>query len=424
MVMNAKDWVGLIEEVYRLEDDDASWLKRLLEHAAPLSKRGFWPTIGTYRYTPSNLELERSAALGPTHAHDILAASMQVQTPVVSHFFRSGPAVTSLSETLYTREPDLATVVQQITDGVVHDKLVVKGLTGQGHALILCWLFSERIAPTAQERHRWQCAASHLGAGLRLRETARMLTLESPQVEAILDGAGKPYEVRAAARHPGARDALRMAVCRLDRLRTSQGRSDPDRALAAWEGLVQGRWSLVDHFDSDGRRFVLAIRNDPRFPDPRGLTMRERQIAEFIGQGHSCKEIGYMLGISPSAVTNCTTRAVRKLGLSSLTELAAFFSPTGPRATLAESVVRGDTLLIGVYPLVRADHMAKLTGAERAVLAAMLAGSTNRDIARRRNCSEHTVANQVQAIFRKVGARSRSELPVRLQQNPSGHTET
>lgn len=424
MVMNTKDWVGLIEEVYRLEVDDDSWLKRLLEHAAPLSKRGFWPTIGTYHYTPSNLELERSAALGPTHARDILAASMQVQTPAVSRFFRSGPSVASLSETLYTREPDLARVVQQITNGVVHDKIAVKGLTGQGSALILCWLFSERIAPTAQERHRWQCVASHLGAGLRLREFAQTLDLDSSSVEAIFDGSGKLHEAREGAERPSARAALRGAVFRLDRLRTRRGRNDPDRALAAWEGLIQGRWSLVDHFDSDGRRFVIAVKNDPRFPDPRGLTLRERQISEFIGQGHSGKEIGYMLGISPSAVTNCTTRAVRKLGLSSLTELVAFFSPNGPRATLAESVVHGDTLLIGAYPLVRADHIAKLTGAERAVLAAMLAGSTNRDIAQRRKCSEHTVANQVQSIFRKVGVHSRSELPLRLQQNPSGYTET
>ena len=131
MPMYAKDWVGLIEEVYRLEDDDDTWLICILEHAASLANRGFWPTIGTYHYTPRNLKLERSTALGPAHARDILAASMQVQTPTVSHFFRSGPAVASLSEALFTREPDLAAVVQQITNGVVHDKMAVKGLTGQ-----------------------------------------------------------------------------------------------------------------------------------------------------------------------------------------------------------------------------------------------------------------------------------------------------
>ncbi|MGE0646075.1 MAG: LuxR C-terminal-related transcriptional regulator [Nitrospira sp.] len=420
--MNTTDWVGLIEEVYRLEDDDDTWLNRVLEHAASLGSRGFWPTIGTYQYTSRNLKLVRSAALGPAHARDILAASMQVQTPTVSHFFRSGPAVTSLSEALFTREPGLAAVVQQITNGVVHDKLAVKGLTGQGSALILCWLFSERTVPTVQERHRWQCAASHLGAGLRLRESLQTLNLDSLLVEAIFDSAGKLHDARQGAERQTARAALRRAVCRLDQLRTRQGRGNPDRALAAWEGLVQGRWSLVDHFDSDGRRFVLAIKNDPRFPDPRGLTLRERQVSEFVGQGHSCKEIGYMLGISPSAVANCTTRAVRKLGLSSLTELAAFFSPNGPRATLEEYGVHGDRLLIGTYPLLPADQVVNLTDAERAVLAALLAGSTNRDIAQRRNCSAHTVANQVQAIFRKVGVHSRSELAVRLHGNPSACT--
>ncbi len=413
--MNTKDWVGLIEEAYRLENDDDTWLNRVLEHAASLASRGFWPTIGTYQYTPRNLKLIRSAALGPAHARDILAASTRVQTPTVNHFFRSGPSVTSLSEALFTREPGLADVVQQITNNVVHDKLVVKGLTGQGSALILCWLFSERIVPTAQERRRWQCVASHLGAGLRLREFTQTLNLDSSPVEAILDGAGKLHEARDGAERPSARAALRRAVCNLDQLRTSQGRSDPDRALAAWEGLVQGRWSLVDHFDSDGRRFVLAIKNAPRFPDPRGLTLRERQVAEFIGQGYSCKEISYMLGITRAAVTNCTSRTQRKLGLSSLTELAAFFANSGPRVTLAESVVYGEKLLIGTYPLLPANQVANLTDAEREVLAALLAGSTNRNIAQRRNCSEHTVANQVQAIFRKVGVHSRSELAVRLQ---------
>ena len=64
-----------------------------------------------------------------------------------------------------------------------------------------------------------------------------------------------------------------------------------------------------------------SLRNDASFPDPRGLTDRERQVAEFLGQGHAMKEISYMLGISRSAVNNCTTRAVHKLGLGSLAEL-------------------------------------------------------------------------------------------------------
>jgi DNA-binding NarL/FixJ family response regulator len=403
MVMRTKDWVGLIEVGYALDGDDDAWLNTVLDHAASLGN------------TPQHLHLDQVATLGPAHAGEILKASLAVKTTTVNHFFRGGPAVTSLSEALYAYEPALAAVVQQLSDGAVHDKLAVKGLSGQDRAVIICWLFAEQVTPTAQERHRWQCIASHLGAGLRIRGLAHALDLDAVPVEAILDGGGKVYEARAGATAPSAREALREAVCRLDKLRTEHSRRDPDQALPAWEGLVRGRWSLVDHFDSDGRRFVLALKNDPSFPDPRGLTERERQVAEFLGQGHAVKEISYMLGISRSAVSNCTTRATHKLGLSSLAELAAFFAPSGLRATLAESAVDGDTLLIGSFPLITDAQLVDLTDAERTVLAYLLAGSTYSDIAQRRDSSEHTVANQVQAIFRKLRVRSRSELAVRLQ---------
>lgn len=414
-MMRAKDWIGLIEVVYALDGDDDVWLGNVLECAGALSNRGFWPTIGTYHYTPRHLYLDQIATLGPERASEILKASLAVESTTVSHFFRGGPAVTSLSEALYAHEPQLAGAVQQLSDGAVHDKLAVKGLTGDDRAVIICWLFAEQVTPTAQERHRWQCVASHLGAGLRVRGLGRALDLESEPVEAIFGADGTIHEARSGATPVSARETLRRAVHRLDRLRTKQGRSDPDEALAAWEGLVRGRWSLVDYFDSDGRRFVVALKNDPSFPDPRGLTDRERQVAEFLGQGHAAKEIGYMLGISQSAVNNCTTRAACKLGLSSLAELAAFFAPTGLRATLAEAAVLGDTLLLGSYPLIPAAQVQDLTDAERGVLAHLLAGSTNRDIAVRRDSSERTVANQVQMIFRKLGVHSRSALAAQLQ---------
>jgi len=32
---------------------------------------------------------------------------------------------------------------------------------------------------------------------------------------------------------------------------------DPEEALRLWQGLIRGRWTLIDWFDTDGRRFVL-----------------------------------------------------------------------------------------------------------------------------------------------------------------------
>src|SRR5690606_21041948 len=51
-----------------------------------------------------------------------------------------------------------------------------------------------------------------------------------------------------------------------------------------------------------------------------------------------------------------------------------------------------------------------LTGAEKAVLAGMLQGLSNNEIAHRRGARPRTVANQVQAIFRKTRVCSRAEL--------------
>ncbi len=413
--MKQRDWVALIEAGYSLEGKNESWLKNVLDHAAPLCNRGFWPTAGVYDYTPTSISVGPTRTQGPSKAKKFLELSLQLNTEAVSQFFRQGASVSSLSEAIYAREPDVGLAMQQITKGVVHDKLAVKAMTGQGSALIMCWLFSKTTTPTKLERKRWPLVASHLGAGLRLRTFVESLALDSAPVEAVFDPSGKLQEARCDAKKSFARERLREAVQRIDKVRTRAGRSDPDAAMYAWEGLVQGRWSLVDHFDTDRRRFVVAIKNDPGYRDLRGLTMRERQMAEFVGLGKSIKEICYTLGVSQSAVRNCTIRAQQKLGLSSLTELAGFFSPTGLRARLAEVSIQGEDLLVGDYPLINEDRVKILTEAERAILIDLVAGSTNSDIAKRRNTSGYTVANQIKAIFQKFHVSSRSELAAQLQ---------
>jgi DNA-binding NarL/FixJ family response regulator len=215
---------------------------------------------------------------------------------------------------------------------------------------------------------------------------------------------------REAAASKSARELLRTAVRKADKARSAGGRLNADEALKAWEALIRGRWSLVDHFDSDQRRFVVAVRNDLRSLDPRGLSLRERQVVEYAGQGRSAKEIGYLLGAPAASVENSLRRAQAKLGLRSRVELTAFFAPHGLRAQLAEIVVGEDTLLMGATPRLDETKLAGLTSAEREVTALLIAGSTNHDIAQRRATSARTVANQVQSVFHKMGARSRGEL--------------
>ena len=417
--MNSKDWVALIEAGYSLEGNMDSWLKQVLAQATPLFNGGFWPTIWTYDFTPTTVQIRNATTRGPFNAFKFLANTLKAPSEMIEYVFRSGVQVDSMSEALSRWPEDQRALARRIVaknSGVlVRDWLGVKALTGQCSGLGMSNHYLKTVTPTTLDRKRWPLAVSHLGAGLRLRALAESLSLDSEPVEGIFDAGGKVYEARDQVMGRTTRETLREAVRRIDRIRTRQGRSDSDAAMEAWEGLVDGRWSLVDHFDTDRRRFVIAIKNDPTYPDPRGLTMRERQVAEFVGLGHSSKEISYTLGVSQSAVTNCTARVQHKLGLNSLAELAAFFAPSGLRAKLAEVAVNGEHLLIGAYPLINEDHVQGLTEAERSVLAHLIAGSTNSDIAQRRNTSEYTVANQVKEIFRKLEVSSRSELAARLQ---------
>ncbi len=114
---------------------------------------------------------------------------------------------------------------------------------------------------------------------------------------------------------------MRDAAVRADRARGELRRTDPDEALKIWKALVQGRWSVVDWFDSDGRRFVLALPNPPDVIDPRGLTEREMQVVTYAVYAHSNKMIAYQLGISRPRVSSLLQSAMKKLSIRTHAEL-------------------------------------------------------------------------------------------------------
>ena len=167
---------------------------------------------------------------------------------------------------------------------------------------------------------QWTCIATHLAAALRLR---RSLTVRaSEDGESVID----PSNSRIAhavgpAKAEAAQVALRSAVRAVDRARSHVGRADPLSATELWRGLVAGRWTLIERYESDGRRYYVAHRNEPQSPALRALTLRERQVVAYAIQGQANKLIAYALGINPSTIANHLTSAQRKLGVRSRTEL-------------------------------------------------------------------------------------------------------
>ncbi len=69
-----------------------------------------------------------------------------------------------------------------------------------------------------------------------------------------------------------------------------------------------------------------------------------------------------------------------------------------------------DELMAVSVPVLAPGRVASLTEAERAVVARVLEGASNAEIAAERGTSARTVANQLAAVYRKLGALGRAEL--------------
>jgi DNA-binding CsgD family transcriptional regulator len=174
----------------------------------------------------------------------------------------------------------------------------------------------KRTSPSAKMCHTWGRVAAHVAAGNRLR--ARLRTAAQPTSgEAVLSAAGKIEHAEEAAKTKDSQRALRDAAKAVDRARGKLRRSDPDAALAEWKGLVAARWTLVDLFDSDGKHYLVARRNDALSLGLDVLSARERQVLGFVALGHPNKLVAYELGLSASTVSVLLHRAARKLGVSS-----------------------------------------------------------------------------------------------------------
>lgn len=93
-----------------------------------------------------------------------------------------------------------------------------------------------------------------------------------------------------------------------------------------WEALASTRWTVVDHFERDGRRYILAEEHEHGSGSaaPK-LSARERQVLTNAALGHSNKEIAHALGLADSTVRVLLTRAARKLRAASRLQLVERF---------------------------------------------------------------------------------------------------
>src|SRR5262249_12723536 len=126
-----------------------------------------------------------------------------------------------------------------------------------------------RVRISRDQRETWARVTRHLAAGYRLRRT---LAEGQRAPEAIWTSTGEACHAEADAL--GARADLQRAVLKFEEAR-GRLRSTPDEALHLWRPLVSARWSLLEEFERDGKRFIVARRNEAA-SGREALTSREQ----------------------------------------------------------------------------------------------------------------------------------------------------
>lgn len=403
--------MDLVEASYRLDGSEATWLETIVEHAGPDLDTG----NGVYAFTGDesvpNLQksptfVERS--LPPA----VLArlAELNAGAPNALFDLLRNRLVTcgGLEQVLGASSPVVAQFRGLMSSVGVADGFCMFAQDAEGGSLTIASLAPTAVAPSPRVRGIWQRVGLHLVAGLRLR---RKLAAQKTQRAALMSPNGAMEDASSAiANDAAARRALTEAVRAMDQARGSALRDSPERALDLWRGLVAGEWSLVEHWEQDGRRYIAAYPNRPGMRDPRALSPTEKSVLRYLALGAATKEVCYALGLSEKTITGCITSILKKLRVGSRVELTSLLAAS--RGTLFDVPLgddRIDVLALDVVPA-GAAGLEALTDAERAVAQFIARGWSNARIAASREVSVSTIGKQVRTIFDKLGVESRGQV--------------
>lgn len=310
------DPIRLIETAYTYVLGEKEWLTMLVGASAPYDvgrgvlactvELGAQPRVRTLEASDAAAEVAGSIAAFVENVPPKLAGEMFAPTEFVGNAEWRYRRLTSPSS---AAAPDPPPALWALIAG-----------DGRSDAIVVAFpAATTSFAPGDAFPHRDRkilgLVGAHLGAALRLRHQA------APQAEAVLTPDGKVLDAQGLATSPQARQSLTEAVLRAERARGKLRRTDDEEATELWRALVDGRWSIVEVVERDGKRLLLARANTHRTPTLTDLTKGESDVVWLTAFGHAFKYIGYELGLSTSAVVRRLKSAMLKLGVSTRAEL-------------------------------------------------------------------------------------------------------
>lgn len=410
--------IDVVEAAYRLDGDETSWLGTVVGSARADLDTG----AGVYAFT-GHEEVPNLRASPAFAAHDLdpgfasRLAEVNRDVPADIYVLLRKQLVTcgGLVRSLGEQSPIVTHFRAVMEPAGIADGFSMFAQDAQGSSVTLAAPSRAVLDPAPRVRAIWRRVGLHVASALRLR---RKLATQATTREALFDPSGVIHDASEDLAHDApARRALARAIRDMERARTSAMRVSPDRALALWQGLVAGEWSLVEHWEQGGRRYIAAYRNRPGNPDPRALTGTERSLLSYLMLGASNKDMAYTLGLPAGTVSAAVTRILKKLGARRRVDLAVLADPSHMQRL--DIPVGGEgvgVLVVDASP--RGDAARSLSPAELEIVTAVLRGWSNERVARERNGSPRTVANHLRAIYAKLGITSRGELARAMAEAP------
>ena len=325
--------VTFLEAVYALELDDETWIRQALTALSAVC--GAEHHYLGFFYDASDVENFKLWNTCITSAPPELASAFAIfQTLTGPDFVRATFRSLLVGSARRSASPFMEPVLAERERAGWGDIFNVNGLDPSGIGCNLTFGVREReYRPSAKELLLLRRIATHLGTAFRCRRRLGVSRVDAPLdrkpdsavagAEAVLDDRGQFVHATGIATGKEAQAKIRASVAAIEGLRTKQGREAGHDALNAWQPLTRARWTLVDSFEENGRRYVVARENQAQAQGFTGLTDRERQVVLHAALGFSNKQIAYTLGISDTTVRVLMARAANRMGVRTRRDLLA-----------------------------------------------------------------------------------------------------
>lgn len=321
------DSIGAVEACYRFDDSNDAWLSGLVGAVRPLLDDGFG--VGAWTYAPGRWTSGRlPIGIDPAIGERMFATPPYFTAAEIARCFCSSRVGSLAERTGYGADLLQHPALRLHHSAGIKDFLGLTVADSSGEGAVIVAPLRELGTTSKPLRARLERLGAHLHAAMRLK---RSLLAE----EAVLAPDGRTLHAEGDAKPVPAREQLQRAVIAMEKARSQLGRSNPEEALSSWQALVAGRWSIVERFESDGRRYLLARANVPGSDPSQGPTPLEQHALLLRAQSVSLKIIGYELGVTVGGASKLVQNGIYKLGLGNELELAALYMAQVERAAAA-----------------------------------------------------------------------------------------